>query len=90
LRLPNNINISFKNIDGEMLVLALDGHGVCVSTGSACSSSSTDPSHVIEALGLPEDYARGNIRISLGRLTTKKDLDYTIKVLIKEIARLRK
>ena len=72
LRLPNNINISFENVDGEMLMLALDQRGIQVSTGSACTSTSTEPSHVLKALGLPESLAKGNIRITLGRQTNKK------------------
>ncbi len=72
-RLPNNINISFKNTDGEMLMLALDQNGIQVSTGSACTSSETGPSHVMQAIGNPEGW--GNLRITLGRQTTKKELD---------------
>ncbi len=80
-RLANNLNISFSHTDGERLMLMLDQQGIAVSTGSACTASSNEPSHVIEALKLPADYARGNLRITLGRQTKKKDLEYFIKVL---------
>lgn len=90
LRLPNNINISFKGLSGEMLMLALDRKGIEVSTGSACSATETGPSHVIQALGMGSDFARGNLRITLGRQTTKKEIDYLIKVIIRAIAKLRK
>ncbi len=89
-RLPNNINISFKGIDGEMLMLGLDQEGIQVSTGSACTSTSTEPSHVLKALGLPESLAKGNIRITLGRQTTKKDIDHVLKILPGIIKRLHK
>lgn len=84
-RLPNNINISFENIDGEMLMLALDLKGIEVSTGSACTVISNEPSHILQAIG----QTKGNIRMTLGRDTTKKDLEYTLQVLKKEVARLR-
>ncbi len=87
-RLPNNINISFKNVEGEMLMLALDQKGVYVSTGSACTSTSSEPSHVIKALGLPDELAKGNIRMTLGRQTTKKDIDYVLKILPQSIKNL--
>ncbi len=89
-RLPNNVNLSFKGIEGEALVLKLDQRGIAVSTGSACTSSELTPSHVLLALGLPEDLAHGSLRISLGRKTTKKDLNYVLKILPKTVAELRK
>jgi len=95
LRLPNNINISFPNTDGEMLVLAIDQKGVEVSTGSACTTSETGPSHVIRALSEVQPQTvnvsanSGNLRITLGRSTTKKDLDYLLKVLPGVIKKLR-
>ncbi|MEK7583143.1 MAG: cysteine desulfurase family protein [Patescibacteria group bacterium] len=90
-RLPNNINISFDDIDGEMLMLALDLKGIAVSTGAACTVTSTEPSHVLQALHATRDtlHDQGNIRLTLGRSTTKKDLEYTLQVLKKEVARLR-
>ena len=86
-RLPNNINISFKNIDGEMLMLALSRQGFAVSTGSACTTSETGPSHVISALGSTKNWE--NLRISLGRETTQKDLERLLSVLKKEVKKLR-
>ncbi len=85
-RLPNNISISFKDIDGEMLMLALDQEGIQVSTGSACTVSETSPSHVMQAIGNPEGW--GNLRITLGHQTTKKDLDYVFGVLTYIVAKL--
>ena len=89
-RLPNNINISILDIEGEAMLLWLDKYGVCVSTGSACDSQSLDPSHVILALGRPYEYANGNLRFTLGRKTTKKELDYILKVLPKIVKELRR
>lgn len=89
-RLPNNVNISFMDIEGEALTLYLDAKGIYVSTGSACTSASLDPSHVIVALGLPYEVAHGSIRFSLGRSTTKKDLDYVLSVLPELVEKLRR
>jgi len=86
-RLPNNINISFKNVDGEMLMFYLDEKGIEVSTGSACTTSETGPSHVMKAIKNPREW--GNIRVTLGRNTTKKDIDYFIKVLIRSVKEIR-
>ena len=89
-RLPNNLNFSIKSVEGEALVLMLDSFGIEVSTGSACSSDSLDLSHVIETLKLPQEYAHGSLRLTLGRDTTKKDLDYVIDKLDYSIKHLRK
>ncbi len=89
-RLPNNINISILDIEGEAMLLWLDKYGIYCSTGSACDSQSLEPSHVILALGRPYEYANGALRFTLGRGTTKKDLDYVLKVLPKIVADLRK
>jgi len=89
-RLPNNINISFAGIEGESLVLKLDQYGISVSTGSACTSTDLTPSHVLLALGLPENLAHGSLRLTLGRKTTKKDLDYVLKILPQVVEELRK
>jgi len=89
VRLPNNINFSFSGIDGEMLVYHLDLKGIEISTGSACTTSTTDPSHVITALGLESEYAKGNIRVALGRQTTKRELDIFVSVLKKSVKKLR-
>ena len=75
-RLYNNINISFKDMDGESLLLALDLEGIYLSSGSACHSDSTEPSHVLKAIGVPAEYGNGTLRISFGKYTTKKDIDY--------------
>lgn len=88
-RLPGNSNISFKFIDGESLLLNLDMNGICVSTGSACSSGSTDPSHVLLAIGLPDSIAKGTLRVTLGKENTKEDVDYLVDNLIAIVKRLR-
>ncbi|KKN20681.1 hypothetical protein LCGC14_0933110, partial [marine sediment metagenome] len=89
-RLPNNVNINFKYIEGESIVLDLDMEGIATSTGSACSSKSLDPSHVLLAIGLKPEDAHGSLRISLGRFTTDEDVDYLLKKLPQVIERLRK
>ncbi len=88
-RLPNNVNISFMDIEGEALVLYLDAAGISVATGSACTSASLDPSHVILSLGLPFEAAHGSIRFSLGRSTTQEGIDYVLKTLPALVAKLR-
>jgi cysteine desulfurase len=88
-RLPNNVNITFLDIEGESLLLYLNQKGIYASTGSACSSESLDPSHVIMALGLPHEAAHGSIRFSLGRQNTQKDVDYVLKQLPDMVKRLR-
>jgi cysteine desulfurase len=89
-RLPNNINVTIKYIDGESMVLDLDMEGIGVSTGSACSSKSLEPSHVLKAIGLTNQEAQGSLRISIGRYTTKKEINYLFKKLPKIVNRLRK
>lgn len=84
-RLPGNANFSFANIDGEDLLLKLDERGICASGGSACSSGSQEPSHVLLALGLPSTLANGALRVTLGYENTKEDVDFLINSL-KEIA----
>lgn len=88
-RLPNNVNFSFKYIEGESILLMLDMNGIAASSGSACTSGSLDPSHVLLALGLPHEIAHGSVRLTLGDETTEEDIDYTINVLEKTVARLR-
>lgn len=88
-RLPNNVNISFLDIEGEAAILYLDAEGIYTSTGSACASLSLDPSHVILATGLSYEGAHGSIRFSLGRSTTKKDIEYVIKVMPGIVEKLR-
>ncbi|MBU3935155.1 cysteine desulfurase [Patescibacteria group bacterium] len=89
-RLANNVNISFRGIEGESLLLELDDYGVMVSTGSACSSASLAPSHVLMAMGAGEERAHGSIRFSLGRWTKSEEIDYLLKILPKAVARLRR
>ncbi|MGB9743218.1 MAG: cysteine desulfurase family protein [Minisyncoccales bacterium] len=89
-RLPNNVNFWFKGVEGESLVIQLDLKGVAVSTGSACSSIKLEPSHILLALGLKPEQAHGSLRISLGRWTTEKEINYVIKVLSPIIEKLRK
>ena len=88
-RLPNNVNFSFKYIEGESILLMLDMNGIAASSGSACTSGSLDPSHVLLALDLPHEIAHGSVRLTLGDETTEEDIDYTIDVLEKTVARLR-
>jgi cysteine desulfurase len=88
-RLPNNINFSFPGAEGEALVLYLDAKGILASTGSACSSTSQDPSHVILKIGKPYEYAFGSVRFTLGRKTTKADIDKLLKILPPLVKQLR-
>jgi len=88
-RLPNNANISFLDIEGEAMILYMDAKGIYVSTGSACASTSLDPSHVILATGLSYEAAHGSIRFSLGRDTTQEDVDYVITEMPGIVERLR-
>lgn len=88
-RLCNNVNIIFKYIEGEALLLKLDDRGIAVSTGSACSSRDLKPSHVLIAIGLHPALAHGSIRFTLSKFTTKEELDYTIKSLKEAVAELR-
>ena len=88
-RLPGNSNISFRFIEGEGLLLNLDLKGICASSGSACTSGSLDPSHVLLAIGLPHEIAHGSLRISIGKYNTKEEVDYLVENLVKIIGRLR-
>lgn len=88
-RLPGNANFSFGFIEGESILINLDLNGIAVSSGSACSSGSLEPSHVILALGVPEELAHSSIRFSLGRDTTREEMDYTFKVLKDTVEKLR-
>lgn len=89
-RLPNNANLSILDIEGEAMILFLNELGIYTSTGSACTSGSLDPSHVILALGLPYEAAHGSLRMTLGRRTTEKDVDYLILVLPQVVEILRR
>jgi len=89
-RLPNNANFWFKFIEGESIVVELDSYGIASSTGSACSSQKLKPSHVLLACGLKPSQAHGSLRLSLGRWTKEKDIDYVVEILPKIIKKLRK
>jgi len=88
-RVPNNVNITFLNIEGESILLMLDKYNICASSGSACTSKSLNPSHVILALGRPYEAAHGSIRFSLSKYTTKKELNKVIQVMPKIVSHLR-
>ncbi len=88
-RLPNNANFCFQYIEGESLLILLDQKGICASSGSACTSGSLDPSHVLLAIGLPHEIAHGSLRLTLSEKTTKEDIDITIEELKKIVDRLR-
>lgn len=89
-RLPNNINISILGLTSERLLLELDKYGISAGSGSACTARSVEPSHVLKAIGVAKEYLDGALRFSLGRQTTKKEIDYLLKVLPKVIENLRK
>ncbi len=88
-RLPNNVNISFEFIEGESMLIMLDMNGICASSGSACTSGSLDPSHVLLAIGLPHEVAHGSLRLTLGADTTKEDIDFTVDKIKEIVAKLR-
>ena len=88
-RLSNNANFCFRFIEGESLLILLDQNGICASSGSACTSGSLDPSHVLLAIGLPHEIAHGSVRLTISRETTMDDIDYTVETLKKIIDRLR-
>ncbi len=88
-RVGNISSLSFKGIEGEALMLQLDHKGICVSSGSACNSGSLEPSHVLQAMGIPDDYIYGTIRVSLSRYTTQEELDYAADCIIEIVNNLR-
>ena len=88
-RLPGNVNFCFEGIEGESLLLLLDDKGVCASSGSACTSGSLDPSHVLLAIGRVHDIAHGSLRLSLSEENTEQEIDYTIKAVKEVIEYLR-
>ena len=88
-RLPNNANFSFQFIEGESLLILLDSKGICASSGSACTSGSLDPSHVLLAIGLPHEIAHGSLRLTLSHETTMEEIDYVVDSLKEIVARLR-
>lgn len=89
LRLPNNVNFSFQFIEGESLLIMLDMEGICASSGSACTSGSLDPSHVLLAIGLPHEIAHGSLRMTISEETTKEDVDFVVEKIKEIVARLR-
>ena len=88
-RLPNNANFSFRFIEGESLLIMLDMKGICASSGSACTSGSLDPSHVLLAIGLPHEIAHGSLRLTLSEETTKEEIDFVVESLKEIVAQLR-
>lgn len=88
-RLPNNVNVAFRYVEGESILLMLDALGVAASTGSACTSASLEPSHVLTSCGLPPEHAHGSLRLTLGHRNTEEDVDYVLEVLPGVIGRLR-
>ena len=88
-RLPGNVNVCFRYIEGESLLLSLDLKGIAGSSGSACTSGSLDPSHVLLAIGLPHEIAHGSLRLSLSEENTEEEVDFTIASLQEIVARLR-
>ena len=88
-RLPCNLNVRLEGIEGESMILMLDMEGICVSSGSACTTGSLEPSHVLLAMGIPGENAHGSLRVTLGRSTTDEDIDYFLEVFPPIVARLR-
>lgn len=88
-RLPGNANFSFKYIEGESILLLLDKEGICVSTGSACSSKTLEPSYVLLSIGLPHEIAHGSVRVSIGKYNTKEEVDYLIDKMVDVVDKLR-
>lgn len=88
-RLPNNVNVSFQFVEGESLLIMLDMQDICASSGSACTSGSLDPSHVLLAIGLPHEIAHGSLRMTLSHETTEEEIEYTIEKLKEIVAKLR-
>jgi len=88
-RLPGNVNVCFEFIEGESLLLSLDMEGIAASSGSACTSGSLEPSHVLLAIGLPHEIAHGSLRLSLGDFNTEEEIDYVVDKLVEIVSRLR-
>ena len=89
-RVPGNVNFCFKNVEGESILLMLDMEGIAVSTGSACSSGSLEPSHVLSAMGVSPEVSHGSVRVTLGKENSAEDVRRLLKFLPEVVARLRK
>ncbi|MBM4298175.1 MAG: aminotransferase class V-fold PLP-dependent enzyme, partial [Deltaproteobacteria bacterium] len=88
-RLPNTLNISFRYLEGESILVLLDQQGICASTGSACTAGSSEPSHVLRAMGVPADWLQGAVRFSLSRFSSRAEVDYVNEKLPSIVQRLR-
>ena len=88
-RLPGNANFSFQFVEGESLLLNLDAKGICASSGSACTSGSSEPSHVLTAIGLPKEIAQASLRVTFGEDNSKEDIDYLVDSLTEIVNKLR-
>lgn len=88
-RLPNTLNVGFKYLEGESILVLLDQHGICASTGSACTAGSSEPSHVLRAMGVPAEWLQGAVRFSLGRFNTEKEVEFVNQTLPSIVQRLR-
>ena len=89
-RLPNNMNFSFKGVDGATLILMLDQQGICASAGSACSSAQKEPSHVLKAIGLSDERAYSTVRFTINEEISKKQVDYVVECIKRNVEELRK
>ncbi|AKN30604.1 cysteine desulfurase [Clostridium carboxidivorans P7] len=88
-RLPGNVNISFESVDGDTLLMLLDSEGICASSGSACSAGALEPSHVLMAIGLNKDLAKGSLRLTLGYKTTEEDVEYVVNTIKEVVNKIR-
>ena len=88
-RLPGNVNMCFEGIEGESLLLLLDAKGICASSGSACTSGSLDPSHVLLSIGVPEEIAHGSLRLSLSEYNTMEEMNYIVDTVPQVVSYLR-
>ena len=88
-RLPNNANFAFQFIEGESLLIMLDSKGICGSSGSACTSGSLDPSHVLLAIGLPHEIAHGSLRLTMSEENTREEMDFVVESIKEIVERLR-
>lgn len=88
-RLPGNVNVSFQSVDGDTLLMLLDSEGICASSGSACSAGALEPSHVLMAIGLNKDLAKGSLRLTLGYKTTEEDVEYVVNTIKEAVNKIR-